>query len=119
MEIDIVPLSEVSFSAESVNPSAVFFYFLMFVRINCRLTPVYMLLLAFNATWLVKMQDGPLWAHISDTERTFCRNNWWANLFYVNNIFTVSEPCFQHGWYLAADFQMFIVGTIMHMIIWK
>lgn len=27
--------------------------------------------------------------------------------------------CMQHGWYLAADFQLTIVGSIIQMIIWK
>lgn len=27
--------------------------------------------------------------------------------------------CFQHGWYLAADFQLVIVGTFIQMILWK
>lgn len=57
-----------------------------------RITPVYMFLILFNATWLVRLQNGPLWPHITDTERTFCRENWWTNLFYINNIVAVSEP---------------------------
>ncbi|XP_037044343.1 nose resistant to fluoxetine protein 6-like [Bradysia coprophila] len=84
-----------------------------------RLTPVYLFIILFHSTWLVWLQNGPLWPHITETERTYCRNNWWANLLYINNIFTLSEPCLQHGWYLAADFQMFVVGVVMQLLFWK
>ncbi|KAG4081172.1 hypothetical protein HA402_014620 [Bradysia odoriphaga] len=84
-----------------------------------RLTPVYLFIILFHSTWLVWLQSGPLWPHIAETERTYCRNNWWANLLYLNNIFTLAEPCLQHGWYLAADFQMFVVGVVMQLLFWK
>lgn len=67
-------------------------YFIISFIHTHRLTPVYMFLILFNATWLVRLQNGPLWPHITDTERTFCRANWWTNLFYINNIVAVSEP---------------------------
>lgn len=57
-----------------------------------RLTPVYLFVILLHSTWLVRLQDGPLWPHLMETERTFCRKNWWANLFYINNIFTTTEP---------------------------
>lgn len=50
-----------------------------------RLVPVYAFLIFYNATWLLKMQDGPVWNHEVETERTFCRRNWWTNLLFVNN----------------------------------
>ncbi|XP_062550046.1 nose resistant to fluoxetine protein 6-like isoform X2 [Armigeres subalbatus] len=78
-----------------------------------RLTPLYLFMILFDATWLIKLQDGPVWKRIAETERTFCRNNWWANLLFVNNYFTVDEPCLQQGWYLATDFQLFIVGLLL------
>lgn len=109
--------------------------------VSASLTPVYLFIMLFHATWLVTMQDGPLWPYVAQTERTFCRANWWANLLYVNNIFTVSEPvsilflnfmkimcglenlmyfkCLQHGWYMAADFQMFVIGVALQLLFWK
>lgn len=27
--------------------------------------------------------------------------------------------CFQHGWYLATDFQMFIIGITLHLTMWR
>lgn len=78
-----------------------------------------MFVLLFNATWLVRLQDGPVWLHTVAAEQSFCRQNWWTNLFYINNLMRTTEPCFQHGWYLAADFQLFIVGVALHMMFWR
>ncbi|XP_065086708.1 nose resistant to fluoxetine protein 6-like [Ochlerotatus camptorhynchus] len=78
-----------------------------------RLVPLYLFMILLDATWLFKLQDGPLWKRVSETERTFCRNNWWANLLFVNNYFTVDEPCLQQSWYLATDFQLFILGLLL------
>lgn len=29
------------------------------------------------------------------------------------------SQCFQHGWYLATDFQMFIIGIALHLTMWR
>ncbi|XP_058833864.1 nose resistant to fluoxetine protein 6-like [Topomyia yanbarensis] len=78
-----------------------------------RLAPLYAFMILLDATWLYKLQDGPVWKRVAETERTFCRNNWWANLLFANNYFTVDEPCLQQGWYLATDFQLFILGLLL------
>ncbi|KAL1399496.1 hypothetical protein pipiens_008163 [Culex pipiens pipiens] len=57
-----------------------------------RLIPLYTFMILLDATWLNRLQDGPVWKRVAETERTFCRNNWWANLAFVNNYFTVDEP---------------------------
>ncbi|EAT39710.1 AAEL008518-PA, partial [Aedes aegypti] len=78
-----------------------------------RLTPVYGLLLLFEATWYIRLHDGPFWRRGAETELTFCRRNWWINLLYFNNYYKQEEPCMQHSWYLACDFQLSIVGLIL------
>lgn len=78
-----------------------------------------MFLVLFHATWLVRLHDGPVWLHTVGPEHSFCRQNWWTNLLYANNFLVPAEPCFQHGWYLAADFQLFVVGVLVHMALWR
>ncbi|XP_058463025.1 nose resistant to fluoxetine protein 6-like [Malaya genurostris] len=82
-----------------------------------RLTPVYGFIILLHGTWLAKLQDGPLWKLGSDTERGFCRRNWWTNLLYVNNYVNANQPCVQQGWYLGCDYQLFIAGTLLLMLI--
>lgn len=58
----------------------------------CRYTPVYSFIMLFNATMLYKLRSGPFWPILADTERLACRNSWWANLLYINNFVSSSEP---------------------------
>uniref|UniRef100_A0A182IST2 Acyltransferase 3 domain-containing protein n=3 Tax=Anopheles atroparvus TaxID=41427 RepID=A0A182IST2_ANOAO len=84
-----------------------------------RLTPVYAFMLLLDASWLIRLQDGPIWKRVAETERTFCRTHWWANVLYLNNYITVSEPCLQQTWYLATDFQLFIFGLALLGLTWR
>ncbi|KXJ74104.1 hypothetical protein RP20_CCG014358 [Aedes albopictus] len=84
-----------------------------------RLTPVYAFVVLLHATWLSKLQDGPIWKLGTDTERAFCRRNWWTNLLYVNNYIHADQPCVQQGWYLGCDFQLFILGSLLMIVVIK
>lgn len=57
-----------------------------------RLFPVYAFLIFYNTTWLLKMQDGPVWNHEVEPERYNCRKNWWTNLLFINNQVHRTEP---------------------------
>uniref|UniRef100_A0A182P598 Acyltransferase 3 domain-containing protein n=1 Tax=Anopheles epiroticus TaxID=199890 RepID=A0A182P598_9DIPT len=82
-----------------------------------RLTPVYAFVMLLEATWVVRMGDGPLWQKGFETGRSYCRKNWWANLLYINNYYKVDEPCMLHTWYLAADFHLFVYGLLVCALI--
>lgn len=84
-----------------------------------RLTPAYAFVLLLHATWLPKLQDGPLWLRGTQTEKYFCRKNWWTNLLYVNNYVNADEPCLQQAWYLACDYQLFTMGMILVVAVTK
>ncbi|XP_030375821.1 nose resistant to fluoxetine protein 6 [Scaptodrosophila lebanonensis] len=81
-------------------------YFRVFLVRYFRLLPSLVLLILFNGTMLTRLQDGPFWRHITEAERTFCRENWWKNLLFVNN-YLLEESCAQQTWYMAADMQLF------------
>ncbi|XP_055536792.1 O-acyltransferase like protein-like isoform X2 [Wyeomyia smithii] len=80
-----------------------------------RIFPVYALVVLFQASWFQRLQNGPMAFRYKD----YCRENWWTNLLFVNNYIRPSEPCAQFTWYMGADFQLFLVGTIVMMVIWK
>jgi len=54
----------------------------------CRLTPVYMILIGVLASLFVYFGDGPLWLYTDPEYDTYgaCKDNWWTNLLYVNNL---------------------------------
>ncbi|XP_052870453.1 nose resistant to fluoxetine protein 6-like, partial [Anopheles cruzii] len=82
-----------------------------------RLTPVYAFVILFEATWVVRLGDGPLWRKGFETGRTYCRENWWTNMLYINNYYKSDQPCMLHTWYLAADFHLFVYGLVMCSLI--
>ncbi|XP_035793618.1 nose resistant to fluoxetine protein 6-like [Anopheles albimanus] len=78
-----------------------------------RLTPAYAFVILFHATWLLKLQKGPFWRWGAETEQVFCRRNWWTNLLYINNYVHADQPCLQQGWYLGAEFQVFVIAFVV------
>ncbi|XP_052271263.1 nose resistant to fluoxetine protein 6-like [Dreissena polymorpha] len=81
-----------------------------------RLTPVYAICLMFFTTiyrllvsgpfhWVALDPDGPLYHAVEQ-----CRNYWWSNLLYINNLYPNygQDGCFAWAWYLANDMQFYI-----------
>lgn len=98
--------------------SFIYFWIAVIYR-YIRLTPVYALVLLFDATLLNKTNRGPFWKPIAEIERNMCRKNWYQNLLYVNNYFNIRNGCMAHTWYLAADTQLFVIGMFTMMMVWK
>ncbi|XP_050324029.1 nose resistant to fluoxetine protein 6 isoform X1 [Bactrocera neohumeralis] len=93
-------------------------YLKIFFHRYLRLLPSLMMLILFNSTMLVRLQNGPFWRHYVEAERVFCRELWWQNLLFVNN-YLLKESCSHQTWYLAADMQLFELFLIILIIINK
>ncbi|KAF5301327.1 hypothetical protein FQA39_LY10725 [Lamprigera yunnana] len=95
------------------------YFIFAFINRYFRLTTCLVVIIALNATWIRHLSRGPLWYERVGVEYENCRENWWANLLYINNYYSVEKPCLQHTWYLAADTQLFTLSLILLMIVWK
>ncbi|XP_058833744.1 nose resistant to fluoxetine protein 6-like [Topomyia yanbarensis] len=113
----LMTLHVMTYAEQSSNKIGILFLLKAIINRYVRLTPVYAFIILLHATWLVKMQDGPLWKHYTETEKVYCRRNWWTNLLYVNNYVKADQPCVQQGWYLGCDYQLFIAGTLLLILI--
>lgn len=71
--------------------------FLFNFELLSRLVPLYALVIVFNATWLMRLGDGPVWRRITEPEKYFCRVNSWTNFLFINNYISVSEPVSGRG----------------------
>ncbi|XP_062712288.1 O-acyltransferase like protein-like [Aedes albopictus] len=80
-----------------------------------RILPVYAFVILFQVSWYPRLKDGPM----ADRYEDHCKENWWTNLLFVNNYINTRDPCLQFTWYLGADFQLFLVGTMILMLIWR
>ena len=58
------------------------------VLFECSLTPVYMILIGVLASLFVYFGRGPFWPYVDPTDELYqpCKDHWWTNLLYVNNI---------------------------------
>lgn len=72
-------------SKETGALTCVAIYFRVFFNRYLRLLPSLALLIMFNGTILTRLGNGPFWRHLTEAERVFCRENWWKNMFFVNN----------------------------------
>ncbi|PRD20667.1 UNVERIFIED_CONTAM: nrf-6 [Trichonephila clavipes] len=75
-----------------------------------RLTPVYMMFLAFYTTLMAYLGSGPLWNY-KETDPN-CQTYWWWNLLYFNNFLTAANQCIPWSWYLANDMQFYVLSPL-------
>ncbi|XP_046733955.1 nose resistant to fluoxetine protein 6-like [Diprion similis] len=94
------------------------FIALMLIRF-LRLTPLYMLVVLFNATLMPMMGSGPYWEAKVGFERDNCAKNWWTNLLYINNYVRPNEMCMFQSWYLSVDYHLHIVGLFVLWAYWQ
>ncbi|XP_074654644.1 nose resistant to fluoxetine protein 6-like isoform X2 [Tubulanus polymorphus] len=85
------------------------FYFHRFWR----LTPAYMLVLMVYVPLGPYFSDGPLYPQTEDGFDPNCKNNWWTNLLYVNNLVHSKQMCMGWAWYLANDMQFYWISPIV------
>uniref|UniRef100_A0A182Q9L9 Acyltransferase 3 domain-containing protein n=1 Tax=Anopheles farauti TaxID=69004 RepID=A0A182Q9L9_9DIPT len=77
-----------------------------------RILPLYLFVILFHASWYQRLYEGP----IGDRFKDYCTTNWWTNVIFLNNYIKPSEPCIQFAWYLGADFQLYLLGTMLMML---
>ncbi|XP_065334465.1 nose resistant to fluoxetine protein 6-like [Cloeon dipterum] len=84
-----------------------------------RLTPVYMMVVAFYATLFSKVDSGPLWKARVGLEQERCVQNWWTNLLYVNNYVNADQLCMFQSWYIACDMHYFLLAPLIVIPLYK
>ncbi|XP_053664009.1 nose resistant to fluoxetine protein 6-like [Anopheles marshallii] len=82
-----------------------------------RLLPVYAYFLLFSVSLNVRFDVNLNGYRLFTAENAICRQNWWANLLFVNNFQWPKELCLMHTWYLAADLQLFLMAMALLLVI--
>ncbi|GFR30456.1 nose resistant to fluoxetine protein 6 [Trichonephila clavata] len=93
-------------SAKNKDIPWLYFYIHRFIR----LTPVYMIVLAFHTTLFGYLGSGPVWA-APNTDPN-CHSTWWWNLLYINNFQFSVDMCMGWSWYLANDMQFYFISPL-------
>uniref|UniRef100_A0A4Y0BMA1 Acyl_transf_3 domain-containing protein n=1 Tax=Anopheles funestus TaxID=62324 RepID=A0A4Y0BMA1_ANOFN len=84
-----------------------------------RSLPVYAVLMLFTVSRYDTFLTTPAAYKIMPKVRLICRRKWWINFLYINNYYQPEEQCLIHTWYLAADFQLFVVGLMVMTLLWR
>ncbi|XP_045537618.1 uncharacterized protein LOC106711169 [Papilio machaon] len=72
--------------------------------------------------WLLYFSIKRNWSKLTETQKLIgpeiedCRRDGWQNMLYINNYFD-NTRCMAHTWYVAADMQLFILGTFTLVLI--
>lgn len=77
-----------------------------------RLTPPYMLVLMLYVPTFKYWGSGPNWLQ-SGADFDECKDTWWKNLLYINNVYDSDKQCMGWSWYLANDMQFYVISPIM------
>lgn len=86
-----------------------------------RILPTYLFLMACIIV-LPKAGSGPMWNQIVKHDAQLCREHWWKNLLFINNLIVTSENmCLHNSWYVANDVQLYSFGLIILslLIVWR
>ncbi|EAT32955.1 AAEL014802-PA [Aedes aegypti] len=84
-----------------------------------RFLPVYVLWILFTGSVYGILSSGPMAYHTLKAHSLPCRNLWWANLVFVNNLPIQDNFCMIHAWYLGADMQMFLASLGLLTLMWR
>ncbi|XP_071839750.1 O-acyltransferase like protein-like [Apostichopus japonicus] len=85
-----------------------------------RLTPAYMMTIAFFTSLKVHIGTGADKVEIAGYESEPCREYWWTNLLYINNLYPfpgILGGCAGWSWYLANDMQFFIISPLFILLL--
>ncbi|GIY64968.1 nose resistant to fluoxetine protein 6 [Caerostris darwini] len=82
-----------------------------------RLTPVYMIVVAYFTALYNYSNSGPQWPD-SDVDDN-CMTGWWWNLLYINNLQEEKYHCMGWSWYLANDMQFYVISPLLLISLWR
>ncbi|XP_063893606.1 nose resistant to fluoxetine protein 6 [Helicoverpa armigera] len=77
-----------------------------------RMFPLLAVAVLFEATYLHRMADGPVWEMVEDQVNR-CRTYWWSTLLHMQNYMNPTFTCVGQTWYLAIDVQLHILSPII------
>lgn len=93
---------------------------LVFIHRILRILPVYLFFLILYNNILPSMNTGTMWYN-TDIINKDCDEYWWTVPIFLNNFIPggYGNQCLGVGWYLANDFQLFVLGTLLVVMYYR
>ncbi|XP_026732983.1 nose resistant to fluoxetine protein 6-like [Trichoplusia ni] len=84
------------------------FYLNRFMRV----TPMLGVVALLQASFYNQIVDGPYWVTVADHVKR-CRDNWLMTMLHVQNFMRPETMCVTHSWYIAIDFQLYVISPVI------
>ncbi|XP_052756126.1 O-acyltransferase like protein-like [Galleria mellonella] len=85
---------------------------LFYLNRYLRLFPVLAACVLLQASLFHRVSDGPAWEAVAQ-QALQCRKSWWPTLLFIQNFYSPLYMCLSHTWYLAIDFQLFLISPLI------
>lgn len=80
-----------------------------------RITPCLAIIMLVTASLVIYQNNTSVFWPIEDYESN-CKRFWWRNLLFIQNLYPLGDMCMSWSWYVAADFQMFVLSSLLLVI---
>lgn len=84
-----------------------------------RMLPLMMAIIGLSTSLLRYMGAGPGWDNSTVMFDKWCRKNWWLNGLFLHNFINRENMCLSHTWYSAVDMQLFLVGQLLMLVLFR
>ncbi|KAJ6633818.1 Nose resistant to fluoxetine protein 6, partial [Pseudolycoriella hygida] len=87
----------------------------MYLHRYLRYTPTLALIILFYVCFTKFLGSGPFFYTYTEN----CEKYWWSALLHLTVYTNPLYPCYDVSWYLAVDFQLFVISPLLIYPIWK
>ena len=84
-------------------------YYLILLHRLIRLWPMYVSCMLIFWGFMKYFGSGPVFYQFSELAVDECNKSWWSHLLFINNFYPIPDDCMGWTWYLANDFQFFLI----------
>ncbi|XP_050552811.1 O-acyltransferase like protein-like isoform X1 [Spodoptera frugiperda] len=85
----------------------------IFIKRIARISPVYLLVVGYAATWWPRSGAGPMWTAFAGAESAICRRKFWTHVLFINNLVDPNDICLVQTWFPAVDTQLHVVAAVL------
>lgn len=84
-----------------------------------RLAPSLIAAILFSAWIFPHLNSGPQWGDLIEKNAELCQENFWKNIFFLQNWFSFKEQCAPQLQQVAIDVQLFIISPVIVWLLHK
>ena len=110
-------LSTISFCGAFIEAKKrkVMAFVIAYLHRYIRLLPIYGTAILAAIYVVPRLAEAPTYYQL-ETQTSTCTKYWWKNLLYISNFGSSADECIGWSWYLANDFQFFLINPLICLV---